>query len=138
MRVAWLALLALSACTLTPAPELAPPTLPQRAGVDPIVAARAAGAAFQIVADDYVIDIMREDEIIVTRLSDGSRRTLPKPEPQYPRWNGEIYHTGDENTRLTIAIRDDRPCERRDRAVYPTRVDVHLNGGEIPACGVRL
>ena len=138
MRAPLLALLTLGACTVTPAPELAPPAQPQRAGIDPIIAARAAGAEIHIVGDDYVIQIMRENEIVLTRAADNTREIFPKPEPQHPRWSGERYTTENAARRLTIEVRDDRPCERADRATYPTRIDVILDGEETTACGVRL
>lgn len=136
MRAFLIALLALSACTLTPAPELPPPDLPQRAGVDPIVAARAAGVETRIVSDDYVIDIMRENEIVLTR--DNTREVFPKREPQTPRWSGAIYTTRNGARDLVIYIRDYRPCVRADRASYPIQIDVILDGVETTACGVRL
>lgn len=135
MRAFALTLL-LAACAHEPADIPETPPLPQRTGVDPIVAARAAGVEMRIVAEDFVIDLMRS-EIVLTR-ADGARQVFPRPEPQQPRWAGEIYETRNETHTLSLGIHTSGHCARADTALYPTRVDVTLDGREIGACGLRL
>lgn len=129
----------LAACAGRQAPrELPPPQLPERAGVDPIIAARAEGIEFRAVGDGFVLDIFREDRVRLTRTASGDALTFPKPEPRYPRWNGEIYETEVDAHTLTIRIRDDRPCERDDRASFQTRVELIADGVELEGCGRRF
>lgn len=116
--------------------ELPAPQLPQRAGVDPIVAARAEGVEFRAVGDGVVVDIFRENRVRVT--ASGEALNFSKPEPRYPRWNGVIYETENEAHSLTIRIRDDRPCQSADRALYPTLVEIVLDEVEYSACGRRF
>jgi len=118
--------------------ELPPPQLPQRAGVDPLVAARAEGVEFRAVGDGFVLDIFRQDRVRLTRTAPIQELNFPKPEPRYPRWNGVIYETASEGHSLTIRIRDDRPCRTADRAVYPTTVEIVLDGVELTGCGRRF
>gem|GEM_PF-2691794 len=124
-----------AACSSTPPAELPAPELPQRAGVDPLIAARAEGVEFHGVGDGFVLDVMRENTIRVTLTASGETLTFPKPEPQHPRWYGTIYTTSNDAHRLRIEIRNDRPCERADRAVYPIRVEFGLDGREFVGCG---
>lgn len=137
MRALVLALL-LTACASGRAPtELPAPELPQRAGVDPIVAARAEGVEFRAVGDGVVVDIL-SDRIRLSRSPGTEVITFPKPEPMYPRWSGEIFNTESEGHTLRIEIHQSRPCQSDNRALYPTRVDIVLDGQEIAACGRAL
>lgn len=136
-RAALLATLLLSAC-MSPGAELPPPPLPQRTGVDPLVAARAEGVEFRAVGDGFVVDIFRADRIRFTRAPSGDELTFAKPEPRYPRWNGVIYETSNGAHTLTIRIRDDRPCQSADPATYPSTVEVVLDGAEFRGCGRRF
>jgi len=135
MRAVIFGTLLLAACGGNAAREELPsPQLPQRAGVDPLVAARAEGVEFRAVGDGFVLDIFA-DRIRLTMTADGSVLSFAKPAPQYPRWNGSIYTTSDEQHRMRVEIRDYRPCETGDRATYPTSVSVTLDGREMEGCG---
>lgn len=134
MRAVILATLLLTACAGNVREELPPPELPQRTGVDPIVAARAEGIEFRAAGDGFVLDIFREERIRLTLDKEGELM-FPKPEPRYPRWNGSIYETANETHRLAIEIRDDRPCRDAQRAEYPTTVHIVLNELELNGCG---
>src|ERR1700741_4791307 len=93
----------LAACSSSP-PELPPPPqLPQRAGVDPLVAARAAGVEFRATGPGFVLQIYGQDRITLDH--NGQQLTFPKPRPLLPRWNGEIYETGNRGHQLRIEIR---------------------------------
>ncbi|MGQ0533734.1 MAG: hypothetical protein ACT4OF_13745 [Caulobacteraceae bacterium] len=138
MRALILAL-ALAACSSAPE-ELPPPQLPQRAGIDPIVAARAEGVVFRALghAPDFVLQIYRDDRITLTW--DAHHETFPKPEPMLPRWNGEIYETQNERHTLRVEVERYRPCadppvggETRSITVIVT-----LDGGELRGCGQSL
>lgn len=137
MKRALIVALLLGACA-SPPRELPPPPLPERAGVDPLVAARAEGIAFRAVGDGFVLDIFHEARIRLTITASGETLVFPKPEPRYPRWNGSIYETQTEAHRLNIQIRDDRPCEGPDRALYPTTVALRFDGNEMRGCGRAL
>jgi len=132
------ALLALSACSSGPREEFSAPTLPQRAGTDPIVAARAEGVELRARGEGFTLDIFRADTIRLTLSDTGEVLIFPKPEPRLPRWNGSIFETATETHRLVIEIRDDRPCTSGDRANFPTGVNVSLSGRDFSGCGRRL
>ena len=137
MRALLLAL-ALSACASAPPSEPAPPQLPQRAGYDPIVAARAEGVDFRGAGAGFVLEIFRVDRIRLTLTDTGEVLEFPKPEPQYPRWNGTIYSSHSSAHALTVMIRDDRPCQTTDASLYPTGLEVDLDGRQLTGCGRRL
>lgn len=130
--------LMLAACANGAREELPAPQLPQRAGVDATVAARAEGIEFRAVGEGFVLDIFREERIRFARTPSGEELNFPKPAPRYPRWNGVIYETESETHTLTIRIRDDRRCESADRALYPTRVELMLDGMALSGCGRRF
>jgi hypothetical protein len=135
MRFFLAAAVLLAACS-TPRPqEMPPPALPQRAGVDPIVAARAEGVEFRAVGEGVALDIFRADRIRLTMTSTSEVLFFPKPAPQYPRWNGSIYETSTDAHTLRIEIRNYLTCERPDRTTYPITVNITLDGREIHACG---
>lgn len=137
MRALILAL-ALAACSTGAPEEPPPPQLPQRAGVDPLLAARAEGIEFRAVGDGFVLDIYRQGRIRLTRTASGEELFFPKPAPLYPRWRGSIYEVENERHQLRVEIREYRPCERPDSALFPTSVIVVLDGEEMPACGRAL
>ena len=135
MRAALLAALLLAACGGNVREELPPPPLPERTGVDPLVAARAEGVAFRAVGDGFVLDIFRTERIRLTLTATGEELVFAKPEPQYPRWSGSIYETASGARTLTVEIRNYLPCAREDRATYPTTVHIRLNDRELEGCG---
>lgn len=107
------ALLALAACESSRPRDLPPPPLPERAGVDPVVAARAEGVRFLASGDAPVFQLRFYDEIITLQVGDGAMQSFPLPEPRYPRWNGEIYEAEADGHALSVAVRHDRPCPAR-------------------------
>jgi hypothetical protein len=136
MRAAIVAVLLLAGCGANAArEELPPPQLPERAGVDPLVAARAEGVEFRAVADGVVVDIFREDHIRLITTATGEQLIFPKIEPRFPRWNGSIYETTSGTRMLRVEIRNYLPCERPDRTTYPITVVIELDGRPMQACG---
>lgn len=139
MRAAILSLVLLSACSSGVREELPPPQMPQRAGVDPIVAARAAGVAFRAVgeAPDFVLQIYRENTITLAWDNGANQETFPKPEPIFPRWNGEIYATRNERHTLTIEVRH-TPCDAGNGEMALASVRILIDGEERRGCGRAL
>jgi hypothetical protein len=135
MRAALLAALLLTGCAGNVREELPAPELPQRAGVDPAVAARAEGVEFRAVGEGFVLDIFREERIRLTLTATGEQLVFPKPEPQYPRWYGSIYSTAHEGHTLRIEVRNDHPCRRVDRETYAIEVALRLDDREMEGCG---
>jgi hypothetical protein len=125
----------LAACAGRVPQDLPAPPLPERTGIDPVIAARAEGVEFRAVGDGFVLDIFRAERIRLTLTATGEELTFPKPEPQYPRWNGSIYETSHDARVLRVEIRNDRPCERPDRAANPIRVELRLDDREMEGCG---
>ncbi len=115
--------------------ELPAPQLPERAGVDPLVAARAEGIEIRATGEGFVLDIFREERIRLTLTETGEELIFPRPEPQYPRWYGSIYFTTHEGRVLRVEIRNDHPCRRADRATYPIEVVIRLDGRPMVGCG---
>jgi hypothetical protein len=134
MRAALLATLLLAACSAG-REELPAPQLPERTGVDPLVAARAEGVEFRAVGDGLVADIFRTERIRLTRTATSEELVFPRPQPQNPPARGTIYETASDGHTLLIEIRDSRPCETGDSALYPTSVVIVLDHEEIHACG---
>lgn len=128
------ACLALAACSSAPPQELPPPQLPQRAGVDPIVAARAEGAVFRAVGQDpaFVLHIYREDRIVLTLDAGATEESFPKPEPLLPRWHGEIYETENERHRLSVMIRRSLRCPTQSGEYVVT---LRYDETELTGCG---
>jgi hypothetical protein len=82
MRAVLMSALLLAACGANAArQELPAPELPQRAGVDPVVAARAEGIEFRAVGDGFVLDIFREERIRLTLEKEGELM-FDKPDPR--------------------------------------------------------
>ncbi|MGD9815869.1 MAG: hypothetical protein AB7Q23_05780 [Hyphomonadaceae bacterium] len=130
MRAVLLACL-LGACASAGREELPPPALPQRAGIDPVVAARAEGVAFRGVGDDFVLNIYRRERIT---LAWGDQDfAFPRVEPTLPAWNGEVYETSDGRYDLRIEIRR-VPCAIQGETL-PARVQLTLDGATLLGCG---
>lgn len=137
MRAVLLAVL-LAACAGAPPPELPAPVLPERAGVDPLVAARAEGIAFRAAGDGFVLDIFNEERIRLTLTKDGEVLVFPKTEPRYPAWMGSIYLTHNDAHHLRITIRDYNDCEGPEGASYRSRVEIRLDDIVLEGCGRAL
>jgi hypothetical protein len=135
MRAVVLALL-LAACSSGPPEELAPPPLPQRAGIDPVIAARAEGVVFRALGDgpDFVLHIFRGDRIFLAWDYGANQQSFPKPEPILPAWNGEIYETQNEAHTLRVEIRR-LACVDVNGQTLPARVTVVIDGEERTGCG---
>ncbi len=131
---------ALAACSTAP-PELPAPQLPQRAGVDPVIAARAEGVVFRAEGSDpaFVLHLYRDNSILLSWDNGAHQERFPATEPQHPAWSGEVYFVANERYRARIEVRD-RPC--RDRAfgdaVLPRTVIVSIGGEDFLGCGRAL
>lgn len=138
MRALFLAL-ALAACSSSPPDELPPPQLPQRAGVDPLVAARAEGVVFRAEGADFVLHLYGDNRIFVSWGAGAHQESFPATEPMYPAWSGAIYEMQNERYELRVEIRD-APC--RDpvfgAAVLPQSVTVQIGQEERRGCGRAL
>jgi hypothetical protein len=136
MRAIIFAALLLTACGGNAArEELPPPPLPERTGVDETVAARAEQIEFRAVADGIVVDIFRTDRIRLTRTATREELIFPKPEPQYPRWNGSIYRTSANGRSLRVEIHNNSDCDTPGGFADLDRVVIVLDGQETEACG---
>jgi hypothetical protein len=133
------ALALITACSAGSRAPLAPVQLPQRAGVDPIVGARAAGVAYRAVgaAPDFVLHIYREDRIVLAWDSGAHEETFPKPAPILPRWNGEIYETHNDAHTLWVEIHH-TPCASATDEMSVDTVRVVIDGEERNGCGRSL
>lgn len=136
MRVALIAFLALGACSHAPPDEPPPPQLPQRAGVDETVAARAEGVRFRGEGDGFVLDIL-DQEMRLKFTQTGETHVFPTPEPRYPRWNGSSYDTHNGEHGLYVEIRDDRPCEPGVPAIR-VRFGAQGEGQQLTGCARRF
>ncbi len=138
MMRALLLALALAACSSTPT-DLPPPQLPQRTGIDPIVAARAEGVVFRAQGADFVLHLYRDNRIFVSWEPGAHREQFPVSERTLPAWNGEIYATRNAHYELRVEVRHG-PC--RDPAlgdqVFSDTVVVAINGEERRGCGRAL
>ena len=140
IRVLILAL-ALAACSSAPRDELPPPQLPQRAGVDPLIAARAEGVVFraQGASPDFVMHLYRDNRIFLSWDSGAHQEHFPASEPILPAYRGRVFETRNERFELRVDIRDG-PC--RDEAigtqVFSATVFVHIDGLERRGCGREL
>ena len=132
---------ALAACSTAPKDELPPPQLPQRAGVDPIVAARAEGVVFraQGANPDFVLHLYRDSRIFLSWDSGAHREHFPASEPIYPAYRGRVFETRNERFAIRVDIHDG-PC--RDEAlgpqVFSATVTVEIDGVERSGCGREL
>lgn len=136
MRFALAAALLLAACS-TPARVAdlpPPPQLPQRAGVDPVVAARAEGVRFMAHGAAPVFHLRFYDDRVTFSQDGATWQTFPRPEPMHPRWYGEVYETSNDAHRLHIEVRRDRPCVGQGAGQLP--VSVRLDGQDaMEGCG---
>jgi|LNFM01.2.fsa_nt_gb hypothetical protein len=128
--IAATALFALAACSTTPRDELPPPQLPQRAGVDPVVAARAEGIEFRATGDGFVLEIYRTERIDLKLAEAEQVLTFPRTEPRMPAWHGSVYWTEAAGRRLEIDIHEGRPCPDGGASVV-----VRLDYEEFRGCG---
>lgn len=132
MRILLLAL-ALAACSTSPREELPPPQLPQRAGVDQTVALRAEGVNYYAHGENFTLRMF--DDRIVFSSPGAPDKVFPRPEPQHPVWFGEIYTTANDQHRLYLTLRFDRPCPSGNGEDI---VALHVDGAEFEGCGRRL
>jgi uncharacterized membrane protein len=122
----------LASCA-SPAGEVVPAQpAPQPAGVDPIAAARAEGVRFLAYGAAPMFHLRLYEDRITLSLEGAPAQSFPRPEPQFPRWNGEIYTTSNAAHRLRIEVRRYREC--------PTQLGYHvveitLDGAELHGCG---
>ncbi len=122
--------LLVTACSGGVQADMPLPALPQRAGVDSIVAARAEGV--RLLADGEHFHLRFYDATITLQLDGGDIQRFPRPEPRYPRWNGELYETANAQHRLRVAVRRDRPCPSESGL---HRVEVRIDEQEFAGCG---
>ena len=122
--------LALTACA-SPPQELPSPILPQRAGIDSIVALRAEGVRYLAVGEEQFILRIYDDRISFARAGEDALE-FPQTEPLYPRWNGEIYETEANGHRLRVEIRRRGECAGKDGR---DTVAVTLDGAAMTGCG---
>lgn len=140
MRALLLALF-LIACSSSSPPDLPPPQLPQRAGVDPLVAARAEGVVFRAEGEnpDFVLHLYRDNRIFLSWDDGAHQEHFPASESLLPAWAGEIYETRNERFVLRVEVRH-APC--RDpvfgEAVLPRVVVVRIGQKERRGCGRAL
>jgi hypothetical protein len=138
---ALLVALTLAACSTAPKDELPPPQMPQRAGVDPIVAARAEGVVFraQGANPDFTLHLYRDNRIFVSWDAGAHEEHFPASEPILPAYRGRVFETRNEHFALRVDIRDG-PC--RDEAlgtqVFSATVIVLIDGVERRGCGREL
>jgi hypothetical protein len=132
MRALVLAL-ALAACSSSPPAQLPAPQLPQRAGVDPIVAARAEGVRFLARGGEPVpFSLSIYDDRVLLLIEDERPLQFPAAEQTFPRWNGVIYTARMGGDEIVVNVRRYLPCP--DQPGYSV-VDVSVNGGELHGCG---
>lgn len=135
MRALVLAL-ALAACSSAP-PELPPPQLPQRAGVDPIVEARTQGVVFRAVGAGFTFDLIRDNRAAL--VWGDQRHTFENVATRVPAYRGTVYDAQTEHGPLLVEVRD-TPC--RDALipgeVLPHRVTVTFRGEMRQGCGRSL
>lgn len=133
LSILFAACAALCACSSTPV-ETPPPQLPERAGFDPLVAARAAGVAYRATGahPQFVLQIYREDRITLSLDNGATELVFPKTDPMHPRWYGEIYRTSSEGRLLQIYLRRSHLCPNQSGEHV---VDIYLDGVEMTGCG---
>lgn len=128
----------LAACSTAPKEELPPPQLPQRAGIDPLIALRAEGVVFraQGASPDFVLHLYRDNRISISWDQGAQQQHYPASEPILPAYRGRVFETRNERSSLRVEIRDG-PC--RDQAlgpqVFSATVVVQIDGAERRGCG---
>lgn len=120
----------LAACSSSPPEELPPPPLPQRAGVDPLVAARAEGVQYEASGENFVLRFYADR--ITLAVGGAEPEIFARPAPRYPRWHGEIYETGSESRRLEIYVRRSRRCPTEAGGHV---VEIRVDETELTGCG---
>jgi hypothetical protein len=123
--------LALAACSTAPPPQLPAPDLPQRTGVDPLVAARAEGVRFLAYGEAPIFHLRFYEDRISFALEGSEALSFARPAPTYPRWNGEIYTTAHEGHQLEVRIIR-RPCATQ---LGYHIVELTIDGRELTGCG---
>lgn len=141
MRAVFAALVLLGACTSAPR-DLPPPNLPERAGTDPIVAARADGVVFRAVgaSPDFVLHIHRNDAMIYLSWDGGAQEeTFNQVRVVLPAYRGTVYEANTERHDLRVEIRQG-VC--RDPNLGPetfsASVTVRIDGVVRRGCGREL
>lgn len=131
---------ALAACSSSPRAELPAPDLPQRAGVDPIVAARAEGVAFRARGADpeFLLHVYRNDTMIVLSW-DTHQVTFNDVHVVLPAYRGTIYEAHTPEHELRVEIRQ-APCrdERIGPETFPASVTLRIDGETRRGCGRAL
>lgn len=138
MRVALLVAALVGACASPQA--LPPPELPQRAGVDPLVEARADGVVFRAVgaAPAFVLHIHRNDAMLVLTW-DANQETFHEVRTVLPAYRGKIYEAQNERHAVRVAIRSG-PCSdpRLEPETFSSTVTVWINDEIYRGCGREL
>ena len=130
---------ALAACSSSPPAELPAPSLPQRAGVDPIVAARAEGVVSRALGaePDFLLHIYRNDTMIFLSWDDGAHQeTFNNVRVVLPAYRGSIYEARSEQHTLRVDVRDG-PCRdaRLGPEVFSANVTITIDGEMRRGCG---
>jgi hypothetical protein len=90
-------------------------------------ALEAQGAGFQLT--------IRPNQMVLTLTESGERSVFKTPEPRYPRWNGSIYEAQNGAHRISVSVRDDRPCRAANAVQYPTTIEILFDRREMQGCG---
>ena len=117
----------------TPPAPLPAPALPERAGVDPLVAARAAGVMFEARGEGFTLARFRDQHFLVRW--DGRERAFFDPTPETPAYRGEIFNAQDSDGRLRVEIRTG-PCpDAQSGETWSAHVLVRLDDETRRGCG---
>jgi hypothetical protein len=125
--------LALASCTMTPPPNLPPPELPQRAGIDPLVAARAAGVVYQGRGEGFTLALHRDRHIAFTWGE--AEHAFFNPTLVQPAYRGEIYEAIDGARTLRVEIRNGPCLDAESGETWSATVSVQLDGEIRRGCG---
>lgn len=142
LRAIFATLAFLAACSSSQTAELPPPELPQRAGVDPIIAARAEGVVFRARGSnpDFLLHVFRNNERIFLAWDDGQhQQTFANIRVTLPAYRGTIYEATNERHQLRVEVRE-APC--RDANIndetFSAIVIVRIDNEERRGCGREL
>lgn len=138
LRAALASIVFAAACS-SPPDELPAPELPQRAGVDPIIAARAEGVVFRALGSnpDFLLHIFRNNERMFLAWDNGAHQeTFTDVQVTLPAYRGTIYEATNERHRLRVEVRD-APCRdpNSNSETFSAVVIVHIDGEERRGCG---